>query len=91
MKSIYKIIAILLAIGACAQIVEGFAEFFSRLDDIVAPNVQPTNPTSVEMFRRGLFGIATAAPTLLIAAIFFHMDTIVRAIPGKTVSPNEDS
>ena len=60
--------------------VEGFAEFFSRIDDILSPNGHPVNPSTTEMLRRGLFGLATAAPTFLIAAIFFHMETILDAI-----------
>lgn len=80
MGKIYRAIAVLLVIGALAQVVEGFAEFFSRIGDIVSPNGHPVNPSTSEMLRRGLFGLASAAPTLLIAAIFFHMETILNAI-----------
>ncbi|MDF1754591.1 MAG: hypothetical protein P1U89_17535 [Verrucomicrobiales bacterium] len=80
MEKAYRIIAVILAIGAVAQIVSGFSEYIFSLDAILKPGIRPTNPTSFEMFGTGLTGITSAAPTLLIAAIFYHMKMILGAI-----------
>lgn len=75
----------ILVIGAMGQIIDGFAEFFSRFGDIIS-DFTPTNPSSFEMFRQGLLGLASAGPTLLISAIFFHLQTFVDAISRRSQS-----
>lgn len=80
MIKVYQVIAVILAIGALGQIIEGFAHYFSLIDEILFSDGHFVNPSSFEMFREGLLGLASAAPTLLISAIFFHMQTLVDAI-----------
>lgn len=80
MERVYRVIAIVLTVGSLAQICYGFSEYISELDVILSPNASLMNPTSFELFGKGLTGIASAAPTLLIAAIFYHMKPILGAI-----------